>query len=476
MSPERRTISLIGPLARDRITKVSTFASLALVVTAGLASPAVATTRSLSDRSALTRSDDEGCPPSEGHGQHHDEHGGRQDDHGSSASGWYDEGDRDRIAALGGNDDHCEEGPGGPTGPPGATGATGPRGETGPQGDTGPRGETGPQGDTGEDGATGPTGPTGATGIAGPTGPTGPAGVGATGATGPTGPTGSTGATGFTGATGPVGPCSDIDAVQDSKKLEFRVVLTKGRVFAGIRDLTGATAHPFLWTDLSTHPNFPSGGRDSRGRPVGYACGVSVNTHSYTGHGQKETGKDHGQSTGTQGTNTGHGQGQSTGHTQGTSTGHGQNTGQSHEQGHAQNTGQHQNTGQGQAQTASQGSHAQDTGKEYTQGTGQDHGSGSGTGTGTGTGKDHGKDHGGDKGQDKGDHTGADKGLVKFNVVTTVGQIWETTCVAVDTAPHATLNCDDAQGNPRPWFRVDLQPSESIINGGSTVTPRVTGR
>ncbi|WP_281787880.1 hypothetical protein [Streptomyces scabiei] len=273
---------------------------------------------------------------------------------------------------------------------------------------------------------------------------------------------------GTTGATGPAGPCSDIDAVQDSKKLEFRVVLTKGRVFAGIRDLTGATAHPFLWTDLSTHPSFPSGGRDSQGRQVGYACGVSVNTHSSSGHGQKETGKDTGKD---HGSGSGHDQGTSTGHGQGASTGHGQGTGQSH----AQNTGQYQNTGQGHAQNAGQ-ANAQDTGhdtgKEYTQGTGQNHG--------TDTGKDHGsgtgKDHGGDKGQDKGEHTGADKGLVKFNVVTTVGQIWETTCVPVDTAPHATLNCDDAQGNPRPWFRVELQPSESIINGGSTVTPRVTGR
>ncbi|MGW1673943.1 collagen-like protein, partial [Streptomyces sp. NPDC002324] len=166
MSPERRTISLIGPLARDRITKVSTFASLALVVTAGLAAPAVATTRSISDHSTMTRADDEECPPSEDHGQDHDEHGGQQADHDESSSDWYDEEDHDRTATLGGNDDHCEEGPDGltgPTGPPGATGATGPRGETGPRGDTGPQGETGPQGDTGEAGATGPTGPTGAT-------------------------------------------------------------------------------------------------------------------------------------------------------------------------------------------------------------------------------------------------------------------------------------------------------------------------
>ena len=57
-----------------------------------------------------------------------------------------------------------------------------------------------------------------------------------------------------------------------------------------------------------------------------------------------------------------------------------------------------------------------------------------------------------------------------------MGQVWETTCVPVDTQPHATLNCEDARGNPRPWYRVELQPSDNIVNGGSIVTPRVTDR
>jgi hypothetical protein len=51
MSPERRTISLTGLLARHRITEVSTCASLALAVTAGLAGPAAAATLSVSEHS-----------------------------------------------------------------------------------------------------------------------------------------------------------------------------------------------------------------------------------------------------------------------------------------------------------------------------------------------------------------------------------------------------------------------------------------
>lgn len=244
-------------------------------------------------------------------------------------------------------------------------------------------------------------------------------------------------ATTTTARWGPAGPCADIDAVQDSKKREFRVVLSDGRVFAGIRDLQGEVAHPFLWTDLSTHPNFPAGGRDSRDHYVGFTCGVSVNTSGHGeghGHGQKETGKEHGQ-----------GHNQQTDQSQGLS----QQTGQSQSQGHSQNTGQR---------------HGQGTSNGHTQDTGKDHGGSSGT------------DHGEDKGQPKGEQAGASKRLVKFTVVTTVGQVWETTCVPVDTQPHATLNCDDEQGNPWPWYRVALQPADHVVNGGSTVTPRVTGR
>ncbi|WP_308184825.1 collagen-like protein [Streptomyces sp. MNU76] len=463
MSPERRTISLIGPLARHRITKVSTYASLALAVTAGLAGPAAAATLSVSEHSTVTRGGNDGCPPADDHGdQHHTDNGQHQDHYDGSSPDWYNDQDQNRTAALGGYDDHCEVGPAGPTGP---QGPTGPRGDTGPQGEVGPEG---PPGDTGETGPAGPTGATGATGADGPagltgaTGPTGPTGAdGSVGPEGPTGPTGADGLTGATGATGPAGPCADIDAVQDSKKREFRVVLSDGRVFAGIRDLQGEVAHPFLWTDLSTHPNFPAGGRDSRDRYVGFACGVSVNTSGHGeghghGHGQKETGEE-----------TGKEHGQSQGHAQqtGQSQGHAQQAGQSQSQGHSQNTGQ---------------SHGQGTSSGHTQQTGQSHSQGSGSGHTQDTGKDHGgssgTDHGEDKGQPKGEQAGASKGLVKFNVVTTVGQIWETTCVPVDTQPHATLNCDDEQGNPRPWYRVELQTANNIVNGGSTVTPRATGR
>ncbi|MET7488808.1 hypothetical protein [Streptomyces sp. NPDC005538] len=176
----------------------------------------------------------------------------------------------------------------------------------------------------------GPTGPTGPKGATGATGPTGPAGV-----TGPTGPTGPQGDHGSTGPTGATGPCSDIDAQQDSNNFELRVALTGGHTYAGIHDLRGTNARPFLWTDLSTHANYPAGGA------VGLPCGVAIN-------------------------------------------------------GHSANTG----------------------------------------------------------------------APIKFDVMTTTGQVWETTCVEVNSTNPATLNCNNAMGVPIPWTKVTLQPSPGAVNGG----------
>ena len=283
MNPEFPTSSPLGPLARDRFRKAGMVASLALVLAAGVAAPATAAARSVTDRPrAAAGNGGDHCKPN----HHH----------------------KSRVTEAGGKGD-CK----GPTGP------------------TGPKG---PKGDKGATGATGPTGPTGPTGHTGATGTQGV--TGATGATGPTGPTGAT------GATGAPGPCADIDAQQDSHNFELRVALTGGLTYAGIHDLTGSGTHPFLWTDLSTHANYPAGGLDTDGRNVGFVCGVAVN-------------------------------------------------------GHSSNSGE----------------------------------------------------------------------PIKFDVMTTTGQVWETTCVAVNSSqPDATLNCNDSLGAPIPWTKVTRQPSPGAVNGG----------
>ncbi|MFD9322325.1 hypothetical protein ACFWDQ_32550 [Streptomyces sp. NPDC060053] len=346
-------------------------ASLAVVLAAGVISPAAAAARSVTDRvQAELLSPGDKCKPGNHKPEHH----------------------KPRATEAGGND-KCQgpTGPKGPKGPKGDKGATGATGPTGPTGATGARGEQGDQGDpgdtgdtgatgatgatgrpgihgatgatgatgrpgmhgvtgaTGADGATGATGATGTNGVDGATGATGATGAdgvdgatGATGATGTNGVDGATGPTGATGATGATGPCSDIDAAQDSNNFELRVALTGGSTFAGIHDLRGVAPRPFLWTDLSTHANYPAGGVDADGRDVGFVCGAAVN-------------------------------------------------------GHSANTGN----------------------------------------------------------------------PIKFDVVTTTGQVWETTCVAVAGTNPATLNCNDAAGVPNPWTKVNLQPLATVINGGS---------
>ncbi|MEV0734645.1 hypothetical protein AB0I51_01485 [Streptomyces sp. NPDC050549] len=114
-------------------------------------------------------------------------------------------------------------------------------------------------------GPTGPTGPKGDKGATGPTGPTGPQGA--------TGPQGLPGTPGATGATGAAAPCSDIDAYHPQGNVEYRSVLTNGRYYAGIRDLTGSEANPMLWTDLTNHTGYPAGGA------AGQPCGTAVSEH-----------------------------------------------------------------------------------------------------------------------------------------------------------------------------------------------------
>jgi len=170
----------------------------------------------------------------------------------------------------------------------------------------------------------------------GPTGPTGPTGPkGDKGDTGPAGPTGPKGDQGPVGPTGAAAPCSDIDAQQDSNNFELRAALTGGKTYAGIHDLRGTTPRNFLWTDLSTHANYPAG--DAAGLP----CGVAIN-------------------------------------------------------GHSANTG----------------------------------------------------------------------APIKIDVMTTTGQVWETTCVEVNSTNPATLNCNNSAGAPNPWTKLTLQPSPGVTNGG----------
>ncbi|WP_062650472.1 collagen-like triple helix repeat-containing protein [Streptomyces maremycinicus] len=335
MRPEFGPYSLLGPVARHRCKRAGMVASLAVVLAAGVISPAAAAARSVTDRvQAELPSPGGKCKPGHHKHEHHKpraiEAGGKDKCKGPT-------GPTGPKGPKGPKGDHGVTGATGPTGPTGATGATGADGIDGVDGVDGVTGATGATGAPGADGVDGATGATGATGADGPTGATG-----ATGATGTNGVDGATGPTGATGATGATGPCSDIDAAQDSNNFELRVALTGGSTFAGIHDLRGVAPRPFLWTDLSTHPDYPAGGEDADGRNVGFVCGAAVN-------------------------------------------------------GHSANNGN----------------------------------------------------------------------PIKFDVMTTTGQVWETTCVAVTGTNPATLNCNDANGLPNPWTKVTLQPLATVINGGS---------
>ncbi|MFD9463487.1 hypothetical protein [Streptomyces sp. NPDC060027] len=304
MNPESRTTPPLGPPARDRFKRASVVASLALVMASGVVGPSTATAGSVADRATPAPYGGDKCRP----GPHH-KHRALPDERPDGR--------------------HWCEGPTGPRGPRGATGATGavgPTGHTGRTGPAGPAGRTGPAGHTGRTGATGAVGPTGHTGATGP--------QGARGATGAPGLLGATGPQGQTGATGATGPCSGIDAAQESPDFEVRVVLSGGKTFAGIRDQrTGETQH-FLWTNLSTHPDYPSGGA------AGLPCGVAVNAHA-----RKTT-----------------------------------------------------------------------------------------------------------------------LNRIKFDIVTTTGQVWETSCVALTTTHPATLTCADRTGHPKPWLLVARQPALDTAN------------
>ncbi|MFM9497484.1 hypothetical protein ACKI1Q_28265 [Streptomyces galilaeus] len=117
MSPDSRTTSPFGPLARDAFRRAGMVASLALVLAAGVASPATAAARTVTGQAVTA-----------------DPSGGDKckNDHPRAGDG---------TSASGGKE--CK-GPTGPTGPQGATGATGPTGPTGATGATGTQGPTGP--------------------------------------------------------------------------------------------------------------------------------------------------------------------------------------------------------------------------------------------------------------------------------------------------------------------------------------------
>ncbi|MFF3888931.1 collagen-like protein [Streptomyces sp. NPDC001914] len=56
---------------------------------------------------------------------------------------------------------------------------------------------------------------------------------------------------------------------------------------------------------------------------------------------------------------------------------------------------------------------------------------------------------------------------VKFSIVTTAGQVLETTCVARTSTHPATLVCTDANNALIPWTPVTLQPATGAVNGGA---------
>ncbi|MFE1285221.1 hypothetical protein [Streptomyces sp. NPDC058751] len=63
---------------------------------------------------------------------------------------------------------------------------------------------------------------------------------------------------------------------------------------------------------------------------------------------------------------------------------------------------------------------------------------------------------------------GQNNSPIKFSVLTTTGQVRETTCAARTNTHPATLVCADAN-NPavlNPWMPVTLQPAPGAVNGG----------
>lgn len=113
MSPEYRTGSRLGPLARERVRKGGLLASLALVWAAGLASPALAAGQSI----AVGR-----VPTADARS------GG---DHGCKEEKQQEKGLRLEAGPSGGGHEGECRGATGATGPAGPTGATGATGATG---------------------------------------------------------------------------------------------------------------------------------------------------------------------------------------------------------------------------------------------------------------------------------------------------------------------------------------------------------
>ncbi|MFF3844446.1 hypothetical protein [Streptomyces sp. NPDC002328] len=72
------------------------------------------------------------------------------------------------------------------------------------------------------------------------------------------------------GPAGPAGPCSDIDALRPEAGVEYRSVLTGGRYYAGVRDITDSGDGTMLWTDLTGNEGYPAGG------PGGLPCGAAL--------------------------------------------------------------------------------------------------------------------------------------------------------------------------------------------------------
>ncbi|MBX9395043.1 hypothetical protein K4749_15880 [Streptomyces sp. TRM72054] len=109
MSPEHRTTSLLGPLVRDRCRKVAMVASLALVLAAGVASPATAAARSVTAHAQATVT--------------------------GYANDCVSVGDEVSTSDYGTDDCKGKTGPAGPAGPPGPAGPAGPQGPPGPGGE-----------------------------------------------------------------------------------------------------------------------------------------------------------------------------------------------------------------------------------------------------------------------------------------------------------------------------------------------------
>ncbi|WBO68516.1 hypothetical protein [Streptomyces camelliae] len=56
---------------------------------------------------------------------------------------------------------------------------------------------------------------------------------------------------------------------------------------------------------------------------------------------------------------------------------------------------------------------------------------------------------------------------IRIDVITTTGQIWETTCTENNRTHPATLDCGTATSNP--WVEVNRQPAPMQTNGGTVV-------